>query len=328
MKDLNVSIIVPVLNGEKYIEDAIKSAQNQSYKDYEMIVIDGSSTDRTLSIVNRLAKQDKRITVVNQPKPGLAAAQNYGVSLAKGEFIAFLEADDLWHPDKLMLQLECLRSNPKIGLASCYSVVINENGYLMGWQLGVNVNGMVYEKVIERNPISTCSIPMIRCKYLQEIGLFDEQVRYVDDAEMWIRFAKKFPIATIPKALVGYRRWTSNRSKDYKGMILDGESVLNRVFENDPNLNKRFYNFCISRNASTITGMCIIDGEYKEAKEHLMYSLSKSKTALFSDFRMLGIAFLVILSNILPVIIFKNMISKLMLPMFFKTRTGKKFIDL
>lgn len=328
MKDPDISIIVPVLDGERYIKDAIKSAQNQSYKDYEMIVIDGSSTDSTLSIVNELAKEDKRITVVNQLKPGLAVAQNCGVSLAKGEYVAFLEADDLWHPDKLELQLECLKSNPNIGLVSCYSVVINENGYLMGWQLGVNVNGMVYEKVIERNPISTCSIPMIRRKYLKEIGLFDEQVRYVDDAEMWIRFAKKFPIATIPKALVGYRRWTSNRSKDYKGMIIDGESVLNRVFENDPGLSKKFYNFCISRNASTITGMCIIDGEYKEAKEHLMYSLSKSKIALFSDFRMFGIAVLVILSNILPAKLFKNIISKLMLPVFFKTKPGKKFIDL
>ena len=327
MKKPKVSIIIPVLNCEQYIAQAIKSALNQSFQDFEIMVVDGASADRTPLIVKEFSERDKRINFVNQLNPGLASARNYGVEIAKGDYIAFLEADDLWHPDKLLLQVKCLESKPDVGLVSCYSAVIDENSLLLGWRLGVDMNGMVYKRVIERNPISTCSIPLIRRECLQNVGLFDERIKYIDDAELWIRFTRKFPIATIPKALVGYRRWSSNRSTDYKGMIEDGEFVLEKVFKKDPALTKSFYNFCISRNASTITGMCIIDGRYKEARESLIHSIKKSKIALLTDFRMLGIALLVILTSIIPPIIFKKTVLNFLLPRVFKIKPGNKFVE-
>jgi len=327
LKPPEVSIIIPVLNCERYISYAIKSALNQSFQDFEIIIVDSGSKDQTPQIVKKFIEKDKRINFIKPSKPGLPYARNYGIEVAKGEYIAFLEADDLWHPDKLLFQLECLKTKPEVGLVSCYSVTIDENGLLLGWRLGVNVNGMVYEKVIEKNPISNCSVPLIRHKCLQTMDLFDEKVKYGDDAEMWIRFAKKFPIATVPKALVGYRRWPDNRSKDYEKILEDGECILKKVFNDNPTLPKELYNFCISKSSSTLAGLCIIDRRYDKAKEYLMKSLNKNKTAFLRDFHMLGIAILVISALVLRPFIFEKGFLNLLLPLVFKTKPGKKFIN-
>ncbi len=328
MKAPIVSIIIPVLNCDRYISCAINSALNQSFQDFEIIVVDGNSEDQTSLIVKQFIEKDERINFIKQSKPGLAYARNCGVEIAKGDYIAFLEPDDLWHQDKLLFQMKSLRKNPEAGLASCYSLVIDENGLLLGWRLGVNVNGMVYEKVIEKNPISNCSVPLIRRKCLQTIGLFNEKVKYGDDAEMWIRFTKKFPMTTVPKGLVGYRRWSGNRSKDYAEVVEDGESTLRKTFFKDnPALSKELYNFCISRNSSTIAGLCIIDRRYREARKHLIQSLKKNKIALLRDSHMFGIAILVISVLILRPFIFEKVLLNLLLPIVFRTIPGKKFID-
>lgn len=322
-----VSIIILVLNGEQFIKEAFNSALSQTFQDFDILVVDGLSTDRTVEICQGFAQKDNRIRLIIQTSPGLPSARNLGIDSTGGEYIAFLEADDLWHRDKLLLQVEQMEKNPDIGLVSCYSAVIDENGFLLGWQLGLNMNGMVYKDVIRRNPISSCSVPLIRRKCLAEIGQFSNQVKFLDDGEMWIRFTKKFPIKTIPKTLVGYRRCSSNRSRNYKAVIEDGEQTLNRIFNNDPNLSKDFYNFCLSRNASTVAGICLIDKRYKEARESLIHAIKKSKLAFFRDIRMLGIAFLIIAATILSPRIFENTILKWLLPIVFKTNLGKHFIN-
>ena len=323
-----VSVIMPVLNGELFISEAIKSALNQTFRDFEIIVVDGRSSDNTVSIVQTFILNDPRIRLTTQITSGLPAAKNLGIQTSKGKYIAFLESDDLWHPDKLLVQVTEMEKNPSIGLISCLSTAIDHRGKLLGWKLGVNENGNVYKAVLKRNPISSCSVPLIRSECLSEVGLFNNSCKFSDDWEMWIRFTKKFPIRTVPKVLLGYRRCYSNRSRNYKEMINDGEFILKEAFKNDPELPKHFYNFCLARKASTIAGMCLIDGQYKDAKECLADSFRRSRFAFLLDFRMFGIAALVMLGSILPVFVFENCILKWLLPLAFKIRKGKKFADL
>ncbi len=322
-----ITIIVPVLNGEKYIRQALQSAIDQIFRDFEIIVVDGKSTDKTVKIVNEFAKKDKRINLVTQISPGLPSARNLGVSLSKGEYIAFLEADDVWHPEKLLLQVECLDKNPDIGLVSCYSAVIDQNGLLLGWILGINVNGDVYKKVIWRNSISSCSVPLIRKKCLDEVGQFDDDVKFCDDYDMWVRLAKKYLFKTITKPLVGYRRCESNRSKNYRDMFQEGKKNLDRFFQRDSKLSTKFYRFCLARKATTIAGLCIIDKKYEESFFYLKCSLGASKLAPFIDCRMFNIFLLALIVKIVGYSFFENIILKNLLPLVFKTKPGKKFIS-
>lgn len=328
MIDPAVSVIMPVLNGELFIYEAIKSVLSQTFKDFEVIVVDGRSVDNTCKVVKDFALEDSRIKLIVQIEPGLPAARNFGIQTSRGSYIAFLESDDLWYPDKLLLQVEEMEKNPEIGLVSCLSAAIDQNGKMTGWKLGVNENGNVYRAVIKRNPISSCSVPLIKRECLNKVGPFSENCKLSDDWEMWIRFAKRFPIKTIAKPLVGYRRCYSNRSQNYKEMIEDGELILKRTFENDPELSKDFYTFCLSRRASTIAGMCLIDRHYKEARKYLLYSILRSKLALFIDMRMFGIAFLIVLATVSPKFIFERILLKVFLPLIFKIKPGIRFIDI
>ena len=112
MKSL-VSVIIPAYNAEKFIEEAIKSAQNQTYKNIEIIVVDDGSTDGTAEIVKKLAKKDKRIRYHHQKNKGVSIARNTAINYSKGQFIALLDQDDIWLPEKIKEQMETLRAEKK-----------------------------------------------------------------------------------------------------------------------------------------------------------------------------------------------------------------------
>src|SRR4028119_812278 len=106
-----ISVIIPVYNGEKTIQETIESVLNQTFTDFELIVINDGSQDATLEIVERI--QDSRLKVLSYPNAGQAASRNRGLSHASGEYISFIDADDLWTPDKLEAQLRALQDNPQ-----------------------------------------------------------------------------------------------------------------------------------------------------------------------------------------------------------------------
>jgi glycosyltransferase involved in cell wall biosynthesis len=117
-----ISVIIPVYNGEKTIKETIEAVLNQTFSDFELIVINDGSQDSTLDIVSSI--QEARIKVFSYPNAGQAISRNRGLSHACGEFIAFLDADDLWTPDKLEAQLKALQANPQAGVAYSWTAWI------------------------------------------------------------------------------------------------------------------------------------------------------------------------------------------------------------
>ncbi|NES72852.1 MAG: glycosyltransferase family 2 protein, partial [Okeania sp. SIO2D1] len=110
-----ISVIIPVYNGEKTIRDTINSVLKQSFADFELIIINDGSTDSTLEVINSF--QDHRLKVFSYPNAGQGASRNRGIELAKGEYISFIDADDMWTSDKLEKQLQALQDNPQAGVA-------------------------------------------------------------------------------------------------------------------------------------------------------------------------------------------------------------------
>jgi glycosyltransferase involved in cell wall biosynthesis len=205
-----VSVIVPTYNRSHFVCDAIDSILNQTFKDFEVITVDDGSTDNTQGV---LQKYGSRLYYIYQQNHGLPAARNTGIEAAKGEYIAFLDDDDLWFPEKLEKQVKFLDANPDIGLVHAFTEVVDERGLLLAeetknrlkqykksMQLGYTYGG------ISRMGIMFMSSVMVRKSCLELVGYFDSTLDCGrEDWDFALRFALKYRIATLLEPLVKYR---------------------------------------------------------------------------------------------------------------------------
>jgi teichuronic acid biosynthesis glycosyltransferase TuaG len=197
-----VSIITPCFNSGKFIAQTIQSVQNQTYKNWEMIIVDDGSQDNTVSVIKKMASQDNRIKFLQlETNSGTGIARNSALKLASGLFIAFLDADDLWKPNKLEIQIEFLKAN-KLPFTFSFYECINEAGQLMN-------------RTIEA-PLSLSYRQLFFCNYIGNLtGIYDvsyfgkipiTSLRKRQDWIHWLTILKKIKIAQpIPESLAFYR---------------------------------------------------------------------------------------------------------------------------
>lgn len=212
-----VSVIIPTYNRVNLICDAVDSVLNQTFKDWEIIVVDDGSTDNTREVLGKYTS----IIYVYQENKGRAEARNIGAKLAKGEYIAFLDDDDIWLPHKLKKQVDYLNSHPGICLVHAFIEVVNEEGRLLPKETKKQVKlyrkamklGYTYEGMSQLCLMFTSTV-MVRRACLDKIGLFDSRVEAFEDWDFYLRFALKYPIATIPDALVNYRIHKAQTTRD------------------------------------------------------------------------------------------------------------------
>lgn len=229
-----VSVIIPAYNAQDFIAQTIESVINQTYPYWEMWVVDDGSTDGTAAIVKSY-QEDSRIKYLYQPNQERAAARNHGIRCASGKYIAFLDADDVWLPDKLSTQVEYLDYHPEVGLCFTQFSLINGQGLPLGRQAVNFVSGPdQFYQLLRGNfiPNSTVIIPR---SILEKVGLFDESLPAFgcEDWDMWLRIARFYPIHLIDHPLALYRLHESNTSLER--MRLSAEAVLQKVFT-DPTL--------------------------------------------------------------------------------------------
>lgn len=224
-----ISVIIPTYNRAMLLSSAIDSVLSQTYEDYELIVIDDGSTDDTTEIVNKYSTD--KLRYVFQENKGRSAARNYGIKLAKGEYIAFLDSDDLFVPSKLEAQVRILDNNPCYGLVYSHANTIDENGdNLDQYSYTGNLSGWIYPDLLYiRNNVITTPTVMVRAKALADVGGFDETMHICEDLDLWCRIARKFQVMQIcqPLAIVRVRaseqlnvlESTAARTRYYKNAI-------------------------------------------------------------------------------------------------------------
>jgi glycosyltransferase involved in cell wall biosynthesis len=201
-----VSVIIPVYNGEKYIAQAVNSVLNQTYRDFELIVVDDGSTDRTAEI---LESYGDKITYIYQDNRERSAARNKGICSCSGEYLAFLDADDMWLPHKLKQQVQLLDLSPETGLVHGIAFFINESGrriHQNGKQtIGSFESGNeVYKSLLFENIIASPTV-MVRRACFDKVGLFDESMTYTEDWDMWLRIAIHYRVDITRRPLAYYR---------------------------------------------------------------------------------------------------------------------------
>lgn len=227
-----ISVVIPVYNGEKTIKDTIKSVLDQTFKDFELIVINDGSKDSTLEIISGI--QDPRIKVFSYPNAGLSATRNRGIAQASGKYISFIDADDLWTPDKLQFQLKALEENPQAVLAYSWTNCIDESGQLLGPGDRSNISGDVYAKLLLNNFLENGSNALIRTQVFAEFGGFDESLKSAEDWDMWLRLAARYHFVLVPFPHILYRVYTTSMSANVLTMEAACLRVIERAFEQAP----------------------------------------------------------------------------------------------
>jgi len=199
-----ISVILPTYNGEKFIARAINSVLNQTFKDFELIIVDDGSTDNTAQVIKEFQKKDNRIKYIWQKNSGAPARpRNTGIKHAQGEYIAFLDHDDEWLPEKLKKQLTKFR-NSECGLVGCSANIIDEKHkkkriYSVPPFLEINSS-----KILEGSVPCSCSSMVVRRDVFRNIGLFDESFKSGDDWDLWIRASRKYRFLFVQTPLFNY----------------------------------------------------------------------------------------------------------------------------
>lgn len=214
-----VSVIIPAYNAEKKIAETLDSVLRQTFSDFEVIVINDGSTDGTLEIVSKIP--DRRIKVLSHPNAGAQKSRNRGIECALGEYLAFLDADDLWTRDKLECQLKALQANPEAAVAYSWTDFINESGERLGRGQHFQFSNNVYERLLLGDFIGSGSNPLVRKEAVLNVGNFDESLVGGQDWEMWLRLAARYHFTVVPKVQVLYRKsatsWSSNLKRQEIG---------------------------------------------------------------------------------------------------------------
>ena len=242
-----ISVIIPAYNAENFIAKTLASVVAQTYRHLEILVVDDGSSDRTQSIVQAMALKDPRIKPFKQINAGVAAARNTGIEKARGEYIAPIDADDLWHPEALekLLILFC-QGDPQIGVVYAWSIDIDEHDLSTGGFHAAYISGDVYKTLICHNFLGNASSTLIRKDCLTQIGGYDtrfqdQNARGCEDWDLYLRLAEQYKFGVVPEFLVGYRKNSSSMSGDFCQMARSQQIMLQTIEENHPKLPNYLY---------------------------------------------------------------------------------------
>jgi len=227
-----VSVVIPAYNAEKTILETIQSIQKQTFCNFELIVINDGSTDKTVELIN--TNVDSRVRTFSYENGGLPVARNRGIAHATGEFITFIDADDLWVPDKLELQLAALQQHQEAGVAYSWTAFINDKGQFLYAQEPLFFEGNVYPQLLVKNFISSGSNILVRRQFIEAAGEFDPSLKSAEDWDYNIRLAALCPFVVVPKYQILYRK--SSQSMTAKVDVMEKAifTVIERAFQNAP----------------------------------------------------------------------------------------------
>ncbi len=247
-----ISAIIPAYNAETFIAKTLLSILSQTYQNIEILVVNDGSTDSTADIVKSFAQKDSRVILLNQSNAGVAAARNLAISKATGEYIAPIDADDIWYPQNLEKQLECLiKSEPSVGVVYSWSLDINEKDLLTGGFYNSTIEGEVYKALVYKYFMGNASSSLIRRICFEKVGGYNcqlkaENAQGCEDLELFLRIAEHYQFKVVPEFLVGYRQIPSSMSCNYAAMAKSHSLIMADVRQRHPEIPANIYRWSSS----------------------------------------------------------------------------------
>ena len=262
-----VSVILPVYNGEAYVDGALDSALGQTYRNIEVIVVDDGSRDRTRAMVETRALHDSRIRVIGQANCGLAASRNQALAVARGEFVAPLDADDVWDPTKVERQVHrIITAGDSSGLVYCWWASIDDDGAVLDSSPHWRIEGNAAEMLLQVNYVGGGSVPLYRRRCLEQIGGYD--VALHEGCEDWdaaLKVAERYAVAVVPSLLVGYRRRRDSMSAHTERMWRSHARVIRAARQRRPELGPEVIQRSHDQFALYLAGVSFWSGAYYQA---------------------------------------------------------------
>lgn len=225
-----VSVIIPAYNASRTIAATLDSVRAQTFAQFECWIVDDGSTDDTAAIAEQYGKADERFQLLRQPNRGVALARNAALERSRGEFVAALDADDVWHPDYLQAHVSVLsRSSPHVGFSYCFARAIDAHGRVKSTMQTHGISGRIGQALRYHNAVGNPSVVVFRRKHIMEAGGYDPRLQQHGSvgSEDWLllmKVAATSEAAVIPLYLVGYRICPGSMSANRMCMVMS--SVL------------------------------------------------------------------------------------------------------
>jgi glycosyltransferase involved in cell wall biosynthesis len=215
-----VSVVMPAYNSEKTIGRAIESILNQTYTNFEFIIVDDGSTDRTLEIIKCYAKRDKRIIVLNNEKNmKIVYSLNKGIEKARGEYIARMDSDDFSFPNRFEKQIKFLGKNPDVGVVGS-NILLSKNGKIFVERKYSPKDAVLRKKIFFQSPFAHPSTMIL--KSALENYKYNERWIYIEDQDLWFKIGRKWKFANISEPLLKYNlNESGSSSQKIKQMVLN-----------------------------------------------------------------------------------------------------------
>jgi len=217
-----VSVIIPAYNAERFLRETLDSVLAQTYRDFEVVVVDDGSTDSTREIVRSSAGP---VRLIEQANAGPSAARNHGIRESGGELIAFVDSDDLWLPDKLAEQVPLFDAAGRVGLAYCHAERMAAGGQPLPTPHPPKPTGQVLAGFLVRNHCPT-SAAVVRRECFETCGFFHEDMIWAEDWHLWLRIARRYEFAAAERVLVRHRVHGGALTRQLEKAYLGARSVL------------------------------------------------------------------------------------------------------
>ena len=229
-----VSVVMATYNMSRYLPLAVGSVLAQTYENIELLIVDDGSTDDTAKVVEPFL-DDPRVKYRVQENKGQASAKNHGVRESSGEYIAFLDADDMWASEKIDLQLPVFSRSGTLGVVYSRLVYIDENGTQLKVSDEELFRGRVSGPLLIRNFVGF-STSVVRKECFDRLGGFKEQIRMGIDYDLWLRFSTQYEFDYVDRPLLYYRVWSGQMSNNCKGRYLSGIETMKNFLRQFPGL--------------------------------------------------------------------------------------------
>lgn len=219
-----VSVIIPSYNSGHYLKEALDSALAQTFMDYEVVVVNDGSTDSTEAVIRDYEQRyPEKIRYIYQNNKGLAAARNTAIQHVTGEYLALLDADDRWLPERLAETVAAMDADQKLGIVHANITRFASNGNILDTPQRDTryLTGMIFEHIFLRRAHLSCPTVLIRRRCIDKVGLFDENLSYLgcEDRELWLRIAQRYAVHYIDKVLALYRISPTSMSHNQENML-------------------------------------------------------------------------------------------------------------
>lgn len=228
----DISVVIPCFNSGETLAETVSSVLEQTWRNFELLVVNSSSSDNTSSILASF--EDPRLKVINAPPGNVARNRNRGLAVACARFITFLDADDLWSKDKLEAQYQALKANPDAHVCYSWTDCIDEQGRLLFPASHASWEGHVCEKLLLSNFVASGSNFMAYTDVVREMEGFDESLSNCQDFDICIRLSEKYKFVAVKRCQIFYRLRDNSMSRDLLGLEQSKNRILEAFFDRHP----------------------------------------------------------------------------------------------